>query len=189
MIRIGILGDIGSGKTFVAKNFGFPVFDADYEVSKLYQKEKKIFYKIKKIFPKYIKSFPIKKEEIIEALIVNNINLKKLIKIVHAEIRKKLLTFLKKNKNKRFVILDVPLLLENKLNKKSDVLIFIDSKNKDILKRLKKRKNFNEIIYRRFKNIQLPLKYKKKKAHFIIKNNFTKKIVQNNIKTILNTLI
>ena len=189
MIRIGILGDIGSGKTFVAKNFGFPVFDADYEVSKLYQKDKKIFYKIKKIFPKYIKSFPIKKEEIIEALIVNNINLKKLIKIVHAEIRKKLLTFLKKNKNKRFVILDVPLLLENKLNKKSDVLIFIDSKNKDILKRLKKRKNFNEIIYRRFKNIQLPLKYKKKKAHFIIKNNFTKKIVQNNIKTILNTLI
>ena len=189
MIRIGILGDIGSGKTFVAKNFGFPVFDADYEVSKLYQKDKKIFYKIKKIFPKYIKSFPIKKEEIIEALIVNNINLKKLIKIVHAEIRKKLLTFLKKNKNKRFVILDVPLLLENKLNKKSDVLIFIDSKNKDILKRLKKRKNFNEIIYRRFKNIQLPLKYKKKKANFIIKNNFTKKIVKNNIKTILNTLI
>ena len=36
MIRIGILGDIGSGKSFVAKNFGYPVFNADHEVSKLF---------------------------------------------------------------------------------------------------------------------------------------------------------
>ena len=48
MIKIGILGDIGSGKSYVAKNFGYPVFNADQEVSKLYQKDKKIFYKLKK---------------------------------------------------------------------------------------------------------------------------------------------
>ena len=35
MIRIGILGDIGSGKTYVAKSFGYPVFNADYEVGEL----------------------------------------------------------------------------------------------------------------------------------------------------------
>ena len=45
MIRIGILGDIGSGKSYVANNFGYPVFNADYEVSKLYKKNKKIFLK------------------------------------------------------------------------------------------------------------------------------------------------
>ena len=38
MIKIGILGDIGSGKSYVAKNFGFPVFNADAEVGKLYRK-------------------------------------------------------------------------------------------------------------------------------------------------------
>ena len=43
MIRIGILGDIGSGKSYVAKRFGYPVFNADEEVGKLYKKEKKIF--------------------------------------------------------------------------------------------------------------------------------------------------
>ena len=48
MIRIGILGDIGSGKTFVANNFGYPVFNADYEVSKLYKQDRKIYYKLKK---------------------------------------------------------------------------------------------------------------------------------------------
>ena len=69
MIRIGILGDIGSGKSYVAKNFGYPVFNADYEVSKLYKKNKKIFLKLKKILPKYIKSFPIDKNEITEAIL------------------------------------------------------------------------------------------------------------------------
>ena len=54
MIRIGILGNIGSGKSYVASNLGYPVFDADYEVTKLYKKNKKIFLKLKKILPKNI---------------------------------------------------------------------------------------------------------------------------------------
>ena len=48
MKKIGILGDIGSGKSFVAKSFGYPVFDADYEVAKIYKKDRKIFKKLKK---------------------------------------------------------------------------------------------------------------------------------------------
>ena len=52
MIRIGILGDIGSGKSYVAKSFGYPVFNADREVEKLYQTNKKIFNKLKKSLPK-----------------------------------------------------------------------------------------------------------------------------------------
>ena len=55
MIKIGILGDIGSGKSYVAQNFGYPVFNADYEVAKLYQKNKNIFNKLKAKLPKYIK--------------------------------------------------------------------------------------------------------------------------------------
>ena len=69
MIKIGILGDIGSGKSYVAKNFGYPVFNADQEVSKLYQKDKKIFYKLKKSLPKYITYFPIDKNEVSKAIL------------------------------------------------------------------------------------------------------------------------
>ena len=54
MIRIGIVGDIGSGKSYVAKQFGYPVFNADFEVNKIYKKNKKCFIKLKKIFPNYI---------------------------------------------------------------------------------------------------------------------------------------
>ena len=51
MIKIGILGDIGSGKSFVAKSFGYPVFNADDEVAKIYKKAEFVF-KIKKIITK-----------------------------------------------------------------------------------------------------------------------------------------
>ena len=189
MIKIGILGDIGSGKSFVAKTFGYPVFNADEEVSKLYRKDKKIYLKLKKKLPKYIKSFPIKKKEISEAILSNNSNLKKIVKIVHAEIKRKMNFFIKKNKNKKIIILDIPLLLENKINSKKDILIFVNSKKSEILKRLKNRKNFNKKLFKKFKNIQLPLVYKKNKSDFIIKNDFTKKTVKKNIKFILNKLI
>ena len=163
MIKIGILGDIGSGKSYVAKNFGYSVFNADAEVGKLYKKNRKIFNKLKKTLPKYIYSFPINKDEISNAILANKFNLKKIVKIVHSEIKKKMNIFLKKNINKKIVILDIPLLLENKINKKNDILIFVQSKKPDIIKRLKKRKNFNLKLLKKFKNIQLPLNYKKKK--------------------------
>jgi len=188
MIRIGILGAIGSGKTFVAKNFRYPVFNADYEVSKLYQKNKNVYQKLKKILPEYIFEFPVDKKKISNAILANNSNLKKIIKIVHKEIRNKLRSFLKKHKNKKFVILDIPLLLENKINKKRDILVYVESSKTDILRNLKKRKNFDARVLNKFKKIQLPLVYKKKNSQFIIKNKFTKKSVKDGIKKVLKVI-
>ena len=185
MIRIGIVGDIGSGKSFVANNFGYPVFNADNEVSKLYKKDKKIYLKLKKKLPKYIYTFPIDKNEITKAILANKNNLKKIIKIVHKEIKEKLKIFLNKNKNKRLVILDIPLLIENKIFNKKDVLVFVDSKKMDINKKIKKRPNLNIKIINMFRKIQFNPNYKKKKAHFIIKNTFTENTVKKEIKKIL----
>ena len=189
MIRIGILGKIGSGKSYVAKNFGYPVFNADLEVGKLYKKNKKIFNKLNKVLPNYIYSFPVNKSEMLEAILANKSNLKKIIKIVHLEIRKKMNIFLSKNRNKNIVILDIPLLLENKINKKNDILVFVKSKKLDILKRLKKRENFNPKLLSKFKNIQLSLDYKEKRSQFVIKNNFTNKSVNKSIKKILKDIL
>ena len=189
MIRIGLVGDIGSGKSYIANNFGYPVFNADLEVGKLYKKNRKIFIKLNKVLPKYFNSFPVDKKDVLKAILANETNLKKIIKIIHQEIRKKLFLFLKKNKNKKILILDIPLLLENKLHKKKDILIYIQSKKFDILKRLKKRKNFNKKLLNKFKKIQLPLDYKKNKSQFIIKNNFTKKSIKNDIKNILKEIL
>ena len=137
MIRIGILGDIGSGKSFVAKHFGYPVFNADHEVSKLYQEDRNVYRKLKKILPTYIYEFPISKKQLSEAILVNNSNLQRITKIVHKEIQNKLRSFLKKNRNKEIVILDIPLLLENKINKKNDILVYVESKKKGYSKKPK----------------------------------------------------
>ena len=185
MIKIGILGEIGSGKSYVAINFGYPVFNADYEVAELYKKDKKIFYKLRKILPTYISKFPIDKKEISTAILDHKSNLKKIVKIVHSEVRKKMLLFLKKNNKAKIVILDIPLLLENKINDKNDILVFVESKKSEILKRLKKRKNFNLKIFKKFNDIQLSSNYKKKKSHFIIKNDFRKKSVKTGINNVL----
>ena len=189
MIRIAILGDIGSGKSYVAKNFGFPVFNADVEVEKLYKKDKKIFNKLKRILPKYIYSFPIKKNEISKAILANKLNLKKIVKIVHLEVRKKMNIFLKTNKNKKVVILDIPLLLENNINKKNDILVFVKSKKADIFKKLKKRPNYNKKLLSKFRNIQLSLDYKKKRSQFVINNKFTNKSVRVAVQNILKEIL
>ncbi len=188
MKRIGILGDIGSGKTYVAKCFGFPVFNADLEVAKIYKNNRQVFKKLKKELPSHFGSFPIKKSEIINAILSNQGNLKKIIKIVHHEVRKRMNVFLKKNKSKKIIVLDVPLLLENKINKKKDILVFVESKKSEILKRLKKRKNFNMKIRNNFKKIQLSLDLKRKKSQFIIKNNFKKNSVRIRAKEVIKNL-
>ena len=189
MIKIGILGDIGAGKSHVAKNFGYPVFNADVEVGKIYKKDKKISNKLKKILPNYIHSFPVNKNEICNAILANKNNLKKIVTIIHQEIRKKLNIFLRKNMNKEIIILDIPLLLENKINKKNDVLVFVESKKTDILRRLRKRKNYNPRLLNKFQDIQLPLNYKKKKSQYVIKNDFTNKSVKKSIKKILKEIL
>ena len=185
MKRIGILGDIGSGKSYIAKCFGYPVFNADQEVANLYKKDKKILLKLRKVLPEYFDTPSINKENITRAILDKHQNLKTIIKIVHLEIKKRLNFFLKKNKNKKFVILDIPLLLENKIDKKSDILVFVKSKKSEMLKRLKKRKNYNYKLTKKFRNIQLSLDFKKKKSHFVINNNFNKKSIKKCVKDIL----
>ena len=189
MIRIAVLGDIGSGKSYVAKQFGYPVFNADVEVSKLYKKSRKCYKKLKKTLPKYIVSFPIKKIEISKAIIDSQHNLKKIVKIIHPEIRFKMNNFIKKNKNKKIIVLDIPLLMENKINKKDDILIFVDAKKKEINNRLKKKPNFNPKIIKKFKELQLPIEFKKQQSSFVIKNNFKNNFIKENVKQVLEKIL
>tara|TARA_B100000029_G_scaffold514658_1_gene618304 strand:- start:431 stop:1009 length:579 start_codon:yes stop_codon:yes gene_type:complete len=181
MIRVAIVGEIGCGKSYISKKFGAPVFNADVEVNRLYKKSKKCYKKLRKALPKYITSWPIKKTNLAKAIESNQKNIKKITKIIHPEIRLKMNDFIKKNKNKKFVVLDIPLFLENKINKKNDVIIFVDAKKKDIYKRLKKRPNINFKIVKKLKKLQLPIEIKKKKSNFIIKNNFNNKYIKKDV--------
>ena len=182
MIRIGLVGEIASGKTFVAKCFGYPIFNADEEVKKIYNNNKKCFNQLNKKFPKNIKNFPIKKSQIKQ--ILNKKNIKILSRIVHPYVRESLKKFLKKNKLKKHIILDIPLLLENKIYNNSDILIYVKTSKKNIINRIKKRKSYNKKVFKILKSQQLNLKKKIKLSDFTINNNLDKKYILKQIKKI-----
>lgn len=189
MIRVAILGDIGSGKTFVSKQFGYPVFNADDEVAKIYKKDKSCFLKIKKSLPKFILSNSLNKNEITNAILDDFKNIKKISKIVHPLVRKRLKNFLIRNRKKKMVILDIPLFIENNLNKKNDILIYIKARKSDIQKKLKKRKNYNKKIIDNLRLIQLPLALKKKISEFTLTNSFNSNRTKKDITMIKNRIL
>ena len=188
MIKIAILGDIGAGKTFVSKLFGFPVFNADKEVKKIYKSNKKCFNKLKKKFPNKQITYPINKKVLIDIIIEKKQNLKIINEIVHPIVRGRMKSFLKKNKNKKAIVLDIPLYLENKLNKKRDYLIFVNAKTGDINKKISRRKTSNKLI-KLLKRFQMSNKIKRKKADFIINNNFKELNVKRNVRIIKSKIL
>jgi len=181
MIKIGMLGDIGSGKSFVAKQFGCPIFNADREVTKIYKNDKSCYLKLNKKLPKYIKSYPIKKKELGRAILKNKNNLKKIVNIIHPLIRKRMNNFLIKNNKSKMVVLDIPLLIENKIYDKNFVLIFIEAKKSHINKKLEERSNYNRVIINKFRKLQTSTKIKKKLSHYVIKNNFKLLCIKKNV--------
>jgi len=189
MKRIGILGNIGSGKSYVAKSFGYPVFDADKEVLKIYKKNKNCFKKLKRKLPNFIKSFPIKKDELKIAVLQNKKNLKKIEKIVHPEVQKNMKKFIEFNNNKKMLIFDIPLIIENKIYKKKKIeLVFVEAKRKHINKKLKQRENYDNKIVQKLRKFQISLQIKKKKSKYLIKNDFKRLSLKRRIKMLKNKI-
>tara|TARA_A100001015_G_scaffold290912_1_gene364494 strand:+ start:268 stop:855 length:588 start_codon:yes stop_codon:yes gene_type:complete len=189
MIKVILVGDIGSGKTYVSKLFRVPCFSADKEVKKTYKSNRECFNILKKRFPKFIKTFPIQKSELSKIIKKKISNLRKIGFIVHPFVRRKMKTFLIKNKEKKFVVLDIPLYLENKMNKKDDIIIFLKTKKKDVYRNLKKRKNFNKKILNILRKSQLSLAEKKSKSNYVLLNNYNSIIMKNKIKILKNKII
>ena len=147
----------------------------------IYKSNKNCFLKLKKKLPRYIKSFPIKKKNLIEAINADKNNLKKITDVVHPLVRIKLDNFLKKNKKRQMVILDIPLLVENNIYKKDDILIFVKTYKYKILNRLKKRANYNKSILKKLRNNQTLLFKKRKLANYIVENNYSPNIMKKKI--------
>ena len=188
MIRIVVVGEIGSGKTYIAKLFGFPVFNADNEVAEIYKENKTVYRKLRLKLPKYIFSFPINKKNITNAIKNNPKNIKKIAKIIHPVVRNRMKNFLKKNYKKKAVVLDIPLYFENNLNKKRDIVIFINSKKKFINQALKKRKKSNLKLLKKLGKLQESLAIKKKKSDYIIENNFIRANIKKKVNIIKNQI-
>ena len=189
MIRVGVIGGIGSGKSFISKLFKSPVFDADKEVNALYKNSLDCYKKLNKKLPKFVKTFPILKSQLIKAINHDKKNIKRISSIVHPLVRKKMKLFLNKNKKSKLIILDIPLLIENKLYNKKDILIFVKCNQNKVINRLKKRKNYNKKVLKNLKKNQVDLFKKRKLANYIVDNNFSPIIMKKKINSLKNKIL
>ena len=179
---IGITGSIASGKTTVAHLMAgkkYPLFSADMIVSNLYRKKnfcKILVEKFKLISKKNVK------DQIKLILKSNKDNLYKLESIIHPLVRKEMINFLKK-KNK-LLFLEIPLLIESKLNKYFDKLIFVNTNKNLRLKRYIKKKG-DKKTFSLLDKRQLSSALKKNICDHTINNNYSLAILKKNVKNFI----
>ena len=191
MIRVGILGSVGSGKSFVANIFrelGFNIFSADNEVANIYKNNKNVNKKISKFFKLKLYKGKINKQELRTSLKKNPNKFKFLNKIIHPTVRKRLDFFLTKSKKNKLVVLDVPLLVENKMFNFVDIFILVKTGSSSFLSRIKKRKNLDKEFLNILKKQQISEKVKESYADFIIYNS-SKNKVKLQVKKIIDKIL
>jgi dephospho-CoA kinase len=191
MVRVGILGSVGSGKSYVANIFreiGFNIFSADNEVANIYKNNKIINKKISKFFKLKLYKSKINKQELRASLKKNPNKFRFLNKIIHPTVRKKLDLFLTKYKKNKLVVLDVPLLVENKMFNFVDIFILVKTGSSSFLSRIKKRKNLDKKFLNILKKQQVSEKIKENYADFIIYNS-SKNKVKLQVKKIIDKIL
>ena len=179
---VGITGGIGSGKTTLSEHLtkkGFLVHESDKAVSSLYNKPNKSFIDFikKNLSKEVILKGKINKKQIANIIFNNNKTKNKLEKYIHKEVRASRENFIKKNlkTKKKIIFVDIPLLLENKLEKKFDLVVCIISTKKNRTKRVLKNKKFSKKILNKIFRAQTTDKERRARSHVIINNNKTKK--------------
>ena len=192
MIIIGLTGSIGMGKTETAKifsNLGIPVYDADASVHKIYQSGEIGALAIKKLFPEAIAVDGSVDREVLGSIVVGNkTNIKKLEELIHPLLKEDRLVFFEKNKNKKTVVLDIPLLLETKGEGQVDYVVVVSTSKNIQKRRVLERPNMTEDKFEKILLSQMPNEIKCKKADFVIDTSISiddaKKQVLNILKEI-----
>jgi dephospho-CoA kinase len=191
MVRVGILGSVGSGKTFIAnifKELSFNIFSADNEVANIYKNNKIVNRKIAKFFKLKLYKGKINKQDLRDSLKKNPKKFKFLNKIIHPIVRKRLTLFLSKFKKNKLVVLDIPLLVENKMLNFVDIFVLVKTRSNSFLSRIKKRKNLDKQFLNVLKKQQASEKIKESYADFIIYNN-SKNKVKLQVKNIIDNIL
>lgn len=191
MVRVGILGSVGSGKTFIAnifKELSFNIFSADSEVANIYKNNKTVNRKIAKFFKLKLYKGKINKQDLRDSLKKNPKKFKFLNKNIHPIVRKRLAIFLSRFKKNKLVVLDIPLLVENKMLNFVDILVLVKTRSNSFLSRIKKRKNLDKQFLNILKKQQVSEKIKETYADFIIYNS-SKNKVKLQVKNIIDKIL
>ena len=184
MIKIGITGSLASGKTTASKILSFrrgPLFSADKIV--------KEFYGSKHFKSLVSKRFKLKnnsqlKKSLKNMILKNKNNINKLEKIIHPLVRKKMKNFTTQNRNKKLLFYEIPLLIESKLMRHFNVIIFIKAKKQLRLKRFQSKKG-DKKLFNLLNNKQMNDTKKIKFCDYVVVNEKNLDILKKNLLAII----
>ena len=190
MILVGLTGIIGSGKTFALiffKSRRTTIFSADEEVKKILEK-KSIKEKIYKLFPESFSKKKLNKNILASIVFGDRKKLRKLEKIIHPLVKKKKKNFLNRNRNKKVIIMEIPIIFEQKNEKNYNYIILMNINRKIQRQRVMKRKNMTPKLLKKILSNQISYK-KKKNVDFVVNNNGSKEKTRQILKKVLNKII
>ena len=184
MIKIGITGSLASGKTTASKILSYrrgPLFSADKAVKELYKN--KHFKSLVSTKFKIKNNSQIKK--FLKKLVLKNkVNIKKLERIIHPLVRKKMKNFTSQNSDKKLLFYEIPLMIESKLMRYFNVVIFIKAKKQLRLKRFQS-KGGDKILFNLLNNKQMNEKKKIKFCNHVIVNENNLSILKKKLSVII----
>lgn len=174
MIKVGLTGNIGSGKSTVAKVFetlGVPVYHADDEAKKILDTSDVQIILVAKFGKKIIDQSTINRKELgrivfndPEALIFLN-------SLIHPLVKENLNTWMNSNRNSQYIIQEAAILFESGFYKEFDKTIIITAPVDLAINRVMVRDNVSkEEVLVRMKN-QWPQEKKEALSDFVISND------------------
>jgi len=191
VIKIGITGSIGMGKSTVSsifRNNNIKVWDADFEVHNLYKKGKEGYNSLISIYPELKDKVEINRKKVSNLLREKKIDLKLIEEIIHPLLIRSREEFIKKNKKDNFLIFDIPLLYETKAYIWLDYVINVFCSKKNQIERLKQRENFDIKKINYLISKQISVNQKNKKADYVINTDQDLKQVERQVINFIKTM-
>ena len=191
MIKVGLTGSIGMGKSTVAdmfKNFGYPVFDADKAVHDLYEKGGAGIGIIKSFYPAAVVNSAVDREVLRSYLVENPDKIRDLEILIHPLVKKLRDDFLKANQNKELLVFDIPLLFETGLNKTMDITVVVSAPYHVQHKRVMLREGMTEKIFSGLLAKQISDDEKKTMADIVIKTDESLNMTKSKVKDFISSL-
>ena len=193
MLKIGLTGSIGMGKTETGKIFselGLPLYDADAAVHKLYGPGQKGSEKIKAKFPNSINpDGSVNRESLSTEVLGDPEKIKSLENIIHPLVGEDRKVFFDENAKAKAVVLDIPLLFETGGEKFVDYIVVVDAPREIQEERVLSRPNMTKEKFAKIITQQIPNHEKKKKADFIVDTSISIEDARNQVANIVKKII
>ena len=191
MIKVGLTGSIGMGKSTVAdmfKSFGYPVFDADKAVHDLYERGGAGINIIKSFYPAAVINSAVNRDKLRSYIIENPDKIRELEGLIHPLVKKLRDDFLKINQNKELIVFDIPLLFETGLNKTMDITVVVSAPYHVQHKRVMSREGMTERIFSELLAKQISDDEKKTMADIVIKTDESLNMTKSKVKDFISSL-